>query len=186
MFELSSPFLNIHWFCDKLGLTGSIYQLINGFVLIATFFGCRLIWGTYSSVLVFKDIFAVYANPPLPLVVLPEGLQADGPLAADGPFVGKEVPLWLAVVYLGSNLLLNALNYYWFSRMIQTVAARFRKKSPSNGEAVGKGAKQASDGDGDDDDKVWVEGTDVDLATAAEVASMRAEELRKRLNVLKN
>ena len=159
MFELSSPFLNIHWFCDKLDLTGSIYQLINGFALVGTFFGCRLIWGTYSSVLVFKDIFAVYANPP-PLLS-----------GTDHPFLGKEVPLWLAVVYLGSNLVLNALNFYWFSRMILTVAARFRKDPLSNGVAVGEGAKQASD-----NDKVQARGNGV---------SMQAD-LRKRPNVPKD
>lgn len=159
MFELSSPFLNIHWFCDKLDLTGSIYQLVNGFALVSTFFGCRLIWGTYSSVLVFKDIFTVYANPPQ---LLP---------GADGPFLGKEVPLWLAVVYLGSNLVLNALNFYWFSRMILTVAARFRNDLPSNGAAVGEGAKQASDSD-----KARARGSDASKHT----------ELRKRPNVPKN
>lgn len=57
LYELSSPFLNIHWFCDKLGLTGSRLQLYNGILLIGTFFACRLVWGTYSSVRVFSDIF---------------------------------------------------------------------------------------------------------------------------------
>ncbi|KAK3080578.1 hypothetical protein LTS18_000118, partial [Coniosporium uncinatum] len=49
LYELSSPFLNIHWFCDKLHLTGSTIQLLNGVVLLATFFGCRLCWGTFNS-----------------------------------------------------------------------------------------------------------------------------------------
>ena len=32
LYELSSPFLNIHWFCDKLNMTGSKIQLYNGFI----------------------------------------------------------------------------------------------------------------------------------------------------------
>ncbi|KAA8914572.1 TLC domain-containing protein [Sphaerosporella brunnea] len=149
LFELSSPFLNIHWFCDKLNLSGSIYQLINGFCLLGTFFCCRLLWGTYNSVLVFRDIFWVYAHPP----------PAEG-----HAFAGKTVPLWLAIIYLGSNLLLNGLNYWWFSRMIQTVSARF--KTPKEGTA----AKE----------KILVEGTKVDLTTAAEVVAAGKQQARKR------
>lgn len=67
------------------------------------------------------------------------------------------MPLWLAAVYLGSNLTLNGLNYYWFSRMIVTVTARF--KHPKKVKT-----------DADMDEKLWVEGSDVDVATPAEVA----------------
>jgi hypothetical protein len=156
LFELSSPFLNIHWFCDKLNLSGSIYQLINGFCLLGTFFCCRLLWGTYNSVLVFRDIFGVYANPPpsAPVdLIAAEALSGEKMIAH--PFAGKEVPLWLAVVYLGSNLTLNGLNYYWFLRMIQTVSARF--KTPAKGK----------------DEKIYVEGSDVDLATPAEIVGQK-------------
>ena len=44
------------------------------------------------------------------------------------PFVGKELPLWLMLIYIVSNSTLNLLNFFWFSRMIQTVSARFTKK----------------------------------------------------------
>lgn len=41
-------------------------------------------------------------------------------------FAGDEVvPLWLALTYLLSNLVLNALNFYWFSKMIDAVRKRF-------------------------------------------------------------
>ena len=35
------------------------------------------------------------------------------------------LPLWLAVTYLGSNLILNALNFYWFAKMIDALRKRF-------------------------------------------------------------
>ena len=42
-------------------------------------------------------------------------------------FAGKEfVPLWLAFTYLGSNVILNTLNFYWFGKMIETVRKRFQ------------------------------------------------------------
>jgi hypothetical protein len=42
----STPFLNIHWFLDKTGKTGTKLQLFNGALLLSTFAGTRLIWGT--------------------------------------------------------------------------------------------------------------------------------------------
>jgi len=41
----STIFLNIHWFLDKTGRSGTTFQLVNGFFLIATFFGVRLMMG---------------------------------------------------------------------------------------------------------------------------------------------
>ncbi len=46
-------------------------------------------------------------------------------------FVGtgtRGVPIWLAVTYLSSNVVLNSLNFYWFGKMIETVRKRFEKK----------------------------------------------------------
>ncbi|KAI5797700.1 TLC domain-containing protein [Geopyxis carbonaria] len=168
LFELSSPFLNIHWFCDKLNLTGSRIQLVNGFFLLGTFFLCRIVWGTYNSVLVFKDVFNIYATPPPSAHPKLDPLSTqetpiDG--AAIHPFAGMTVPLWLVVVYLGSNICLNGLNYFWFSRMIQTVSARFQ------------GPKKVKV---DEDEKVWIEGADMDFASPAELVKMEAHELHRR------
>src|ERR1700730_1062100 len=63
LYELSSPFLNFHWFFDKLNMTGSRAQLYNGLILLATFFSCRLVWGTYQSVRVYQDVWAALQNP---------------------------------------------------------------------------------------------------------------------------
>lgn len=35
------------------------------------------------------------------------------------------VPLWLALSYLFSNIVLNMLNYYWMGKMIETIRKRF-------------------------------------------------------------
>lgn len=116
LFELSSPMLNFHWFFDKLNLTGSKPQLYNGLLLIATFFCCRIVWGPIQSFRVFRDVFYAYKNPPL--------TKDDG----------VPVPLWLALLYLGSNAILNFLNYYWFGRMIDAVRKRFAPKSEKGGD----------------------------------------------------
>lgn len=89
---------------DKLGMTGSKAQLINGVALIATFGGSRLVWGTYQSVKMYQDVWLALKTP------------------------GKlPVPPWLALAYLASTTVLSVLNVYWFGRMIKTVRSRFDK-----------------------------------------------------------
>jgi hypothetical protein len=45
MFELSTPFLNLNYWFDKYGMTGSKAQLVNGVLLLASFAGARIVWG---------------------------------------------------------------------------------------------------------------------------------------------
>ncbi|KAK1598089.1 TLC domain-containing protein [Colletotrichum navitas] len=128
LWELSTPFLNIHWFFDKLGMTGSRAQLYNGLMLLFTFFSSRLVYGTYQSVKVFSDIYAaINAHPVLPKDTSPE---RDAILAPTGVMKfateASTVPTWLAVTYLISNLTLNSLNFYWFIMMIRAVRKRFQ------------------------------------------------------------
>jgi TLC domain len=148
LYELSTPFLNIHWFCDKLDMTGGQLQWYNGITLLATFFSSRLVWGTYQSVSVFQDIWRV-----LQLTEAPTSRDVHSS-AANSIFVPRDgqlcmgsescvlgqsevfkfindrtsVPMWLALTYLGSNMILHSLNFYWFGRMIETVRKRFDGK----------------------------------------------------------
>lgn len=132
LYELSSPFLNIHWFCDKLNLTGTKIQLYNGILLLFTFFSCRLCWGTYQSVRVFSDVYHALAEGRVTLSDLGLG-KLDNSAVVPGSvpendmmlFAGDSVPLWLAGCYLLSNLTLNGLNWYWFGKMIETLRKRF-------------------------------------------------------------
>ncbi|KAL0936651.1 TLC domain-containing protein [Colletotrichum truncatum] len=129
LWELSTPFLNIHWFFDKLGMTGSRPQLYNGLMLLFTFFSCRLVYGTYQSVRVFSDIFAaINTNPILPQEYInPE--TGNTPTATGVMRFATStstVPAWLAVAYLVSNITLNGLNLYWFIMMIRAVRKRFQ------------------------------------------------------------
>lgn len=158
LYELSSPFLNFHWFFDKLDMTGSKPQLYNGIMLLVTFFSCRLVWGTYQSVRVYQDVWQALHHTPAAANIHLDGYnttayaghEADlghsaAPLHSDiMRFAGEEyVPVWLAIIYLGSNLILNTLNFFWFAKMVETVRKRFQppkeksdvtvKKTPGNG-----------------------------------------------------
>ena len=111
LYQLSTPFLNIHWWLDKLGKTGSRIQWINGLVLITTFGGSRIVWGYYTSYHLFQDMWKAWTTPG-----------------------GERVPRRLAVTYVGGVAVLNVLNAFWFTRMVQTVRSRFRKEAPDDKE----------------------------------------------------
>ena len=129
LYELSSPFLNFHWFFDKLQMTGSRAQWYNGILLLVSFFCCRLVWGTYQSVRVYQDVWAGLHYTSAQSATFLEGRRIFEPLGeSDETMRYAEkmfVPPWLAFLYLGSNITLNTLNFYWFGKMIETIQKRF-------------------------------------------------------------
>lgn len=88
---------------DKAGMTGSTAQLVNGIALITSFGGSRLLWGTYQSVRMYRDIWLASRTPG-----------------------GLPVPPWLAIAYVFSNTTLSVLNFYWFGKMVQALMKKFR------------------------------------------------------------
>ncbi|EIN07188.1 DUF887-domain-containing protein [Punctularia strigosozonata HHB-11173 SS5] len=97
MWELSTPFLNVHWFLDKTGQTGTKLQLVNGVLLLSTFAGARLIWGTIVSWRFFETLYTVRG----------------------------QVPVGYLLVYGIGNVVLNLLNWFWFTKMIAALGRRF-------------------------------------------------------------
>lgn len=109
LFPLPSAFLNIHWFLDKMGKTGSKIQLINAFFLLSTYILARLTFGVYNS---YSWMMFVYFpskphNPP--------------------------IPFHIKAFYTTGNLILNTLNFVWFRAMIRAVQKRFSPKDPKGG-----------------------------------------------------
>lgn len=90
LWELSTPFLNIHWFLDKMGKTGSTAQLINAFFLLSSYVLARLTFGVYNSFSWFKMV-NFPASPHVPAI-----------------------PLGLKAFYSIGNITLNTLNFIWF------------------------------------------------------------------------
>ncbi|KAL4811500.1 TLC domain-containing protein [Aspergillus unguis] len=154
LYELSSPFLNIHWFLDKVNMTGSNLQWYNGMALLVMFFCCRLVWGTWQSAIVYIDMFkalsqtwsASSSSPLSPVDITAQIFQArdDGSVCINeacvranaeitkySNYTASGIPTWLVVTYVTSNVILNGLNYYWFSKMIETVMKRFRGPPPT-------------------------------------------------------
>lgn len=115
-------------------MTGSRPQWYNGLVLLSSFFCCRLLWGSYQSIRVYADVWsALHIDDP---GVPSHRWAVDDPTMQYAP--GNTVPTWLSFVYLGSNIVLNTLNFYWFGKMIETIRKRFSetKKPKENGSAA--------------------------------------------------
>lgn len=156
-------------------MTGSNLQLYNGILLLFTFAGCRLGWGSYQSVRVFYDIYrALVAGDS----VLPS--KAVDPSGTMVFASGQTVPLWLAVCYLASNLTLNGLNWFWFSKMIETIRKRFdppfgTRKPEEVSDSKSDEAKKTLDRLSDKD-KVLVEGISVNSPPPTPYPSSRDEQ----------
>ncbi len=175
LYELSSPFLNIHWFCDKLNMTGGTVQFVNGIFLLFTFFSCRLLWGTYQSICVFGDVYrsinagAVNLSDPQfgklnnSTIVGNAGFKHEVLQFADG----QTVPLWLAGAYLTSNLVLNGLNWFWFGQMIRTIRKRFDPP-------FGTRRPESKEASSITEEKVLIEG--ISVATPAAIEKDVAED----------
>ncbi|KAK7693807.1 hypothetical protein QCA50_003379 [Cerrena zonata] len=117
LWELSTPFLNIHWCLDKLGKTGSTLQYINGIILLSTFFSVRICYGWYMSYGFMHTLWEVK----------------------------DQVPKVFTYTLFAGNIILNSLNLFWFSKMISTIRKRFQAdvleksdKPTANGKIDGK------------------------------------------------
>jgi len=129
LYELSTPFLNIHWFFDKLNMTGTKPQLYNGILLLFTFASCRLVYGTIQSVFVYIDMFrATQSSPDAGYLAASHGNSTmTDPNYNIMAFAtnAEPIPYWLAGIYTASNIVLNSLNWHWFFKMIAAVRKRF-------------------------------------------------------------
>jgi TLC domain len=140
-------------------MTGGTVQLINGIFLLITFFSCRLIYGTYASVQAATDVFkalhlARRAPHDPPLAASAFALNATAQVFAS-PVAALQVvqyapptpavPTWLWASFAAANVTLNALNWFWFEKMIGTIRKRFdpplgtRTAAAGGGGAVGGG-----------------------------------------------
>jgi len=90
LWETSTIFLNIRGFLLAMGKESSSLYLVNGIILILTFFSVRICYGYYQSYLVWKALLA-----------------------------NTSAPLFLIRYYQLSNIVMNSLNTYWMSLMFR-------------------------------------------------------------------
>lgn len=123
-------------------MTGSTYQWVNGIVLIATFFFCRLVWGFFFTGLLIYDISNMYTHGFLAWSLSPSEQpdaivrEANTKFEYSARYVAgqssysawearESISVYLAAAFVLANLALNALNVYWIGKMVDTVRRRF-------------------------------------------------------------
>ncbi|EKM55071.1 uncharacterized protein PHACADRAFT_255411 [Phanerochaete carnosa HHB-10118-sp] len=99
LWELSTPFLNIHWFLDKTGRTGSTLQLVNGILLLSTFFLARIVYGWHISITFWRVMFTRPVRAAMP-------------------------PVFWTTFLLG-HATLTLLNLIWMTKMVRALRKRF-------------------------------------------------------------
>lgn len=104
IWELSTPFLNIHWALDKLGRTGSRLQLINALFLVLSYICIRLLLGVYASYRLIELLWASTST-------------------------ARPVSVPLRMLYTLGLPALNFLNYMWFFKMLRAIRKRFPAES---------------------------------------------------------
>lgn len=78
---------------------------------------------------------------------------AKDPIAQTTAFNYEQyTPLWIPLVYLASNLVLNSLNVFWFGKMIETIRTRFEPPFGTKGVGPDKVHYQPVDPDEQDSD----------------------------------
>lgn len=139
-------------------MTGSKAQWYNGMALLSMFFSCRLIWGTWQSVVVYSDMWTALqqtwnaSSGPLtePVNINANVFQltrssmcvdetcarANAEISQFKEYTAAGVPTWLVLTYVLSNIVLNFLNYFWFFKMVETVLKRFRTPEASGAKAA--------------------------------------------------
>jgi hypothetical protein len=142
LYELSTPFLNNHWFLDKLGMTGSRTQLVNGILLLATFALSRLVWGPYQTYWLYKDLWQAWNHVP-PAFECRAAQAAAGTMnAMDLPLYCRTLPTWLAATYVAGTAVLTVLNFWWFNKMLAAVQKRFKPRKEEKVQADGTAKKE--------------------------------------------
>lgn len=126
-------------------MTGSRAQWYNGMLLLASFLGCRLLWGTYQSARVYRDVWIVMRAPQDQRLadMIIDTFQTDAESRHVMQHLANfDLPHWLVGVYLASNIALNSLNFYWYSKMIRTVLSRFQHTGQLKATELNESAKK--------------------------------------------
>src|SRR6202012_5275935 len=130
LYEVSTPFLNMHWFLERAGSSDRTLALATGVPLVPSFAACRIVWGCYMSVRIYADLWAAWRAPGALAAGCAGFFSKTGLLAlVDPPLACRVLPPWLAASYVAANTTLTALNFYWFGQMISVAWERLGPKA---------------------------------------------------------
>lgn len=92
LFEVSTIFINIHWFLENLGYGGSILMIINDGIVLLAYLLVRLILGSFFTYEFMHDLWELQSS----------------------------LPMALCIISIVANFVTHLLNFYWFYRLCQS------------------------------------------------------------------
>lgn len=107
LFELSTPFVNINWFASKLpsNFFSENVVIVNGLMLIGTFFWVRIVWSLSAFYTLFKCMLVLWAETE--------------------SYTYKACIVTTTVM----KLLLDSLNIFWLYKMISIARKKLNNRT---------------------------------------------------------
>jgi len=109
-YELSTIFLHIYWVLDKVDLTGSTIQVVDGIIVSILFLSVRIIFGNITITRLLYDLI----------------------------FVRKVCSVYLSLFFFLNIIPMQVLNLIWFYKMIQSILKRTNGPSEKPSEKPSK------------------------------------------------
>lgn len=89
LFEVSTIFIDMHWFLEKLGYGGSTIIMVNDAAALIAYMFVRLVFGSYLTLKFLRDLHTMWSH----------------------------VPLFFSLISLLGNVTTHTLNFYWFYKL---------------------------------------------------------------------
>ena len=92
-------------FLDLIGKKHSKFYVVNGMLLIFSFFMCRIVWGGFVSYVFYTQSEKAFRGE-----------------------ISNPVPVWFTYTARVINVALNVLNCFWFSKMLKFAIRTLRRQ----------------------------------------------------------
>lgn len=126
LWEFSNIFMNVHRYTVWLKLDSSVIQLTNFSFLILSFIGSRLIFGSYTIISLFRDVYFAITKPTGNSVLRIPCIDGKRNCTVKGPF---HLPAWIIIAHLVANATLNSLNWYRFEKLVGLTRRRIARRT---------------------------------------------------------
>lgn len=134
--EVTNVSQNLYHFFAKSGQMFSLPAKLNVLVWIATFFSIRIVWGTYQTFLVFRDLWTMTVTPVTPKS-LGEAEWTAVLRLQDAGLSPCRLPPWVLACTLFCGSAQAILNHIWFYSIVRAVLVNAKKARQAKEDGVG-------------------------------------------------
>lgn len=134
--EMTNVSQNLYHFFAKSGQMFSTPAKVNVVAWITTFFSIRIVWGTYQTFLVFRDLWTMTVTPFSPQSLGNTEWTAVLRLQ-DAGLSPCRLPPWVLAWTLFCGSAQAILNHLWFYSIVRAMLANAKKERQAKVDGVG-------------------------------------------------